>query len=109
MPNSVGAGDLLPDMQTPRHGGGVCFQMGLRCSLVTGGRTLPASNVPGRLLDDGHRQFRKPLAVLKCQVDIATEEGSMAARFWQRAAARKCRDRLHVHLKPVLSHCEPLT
>ena len=27
MPSFVGAGDLLPDMQTPRHGGGVCFQM----------------------------------------------------------------------------------
>jgi hypothetical protein len=83
---------------------------GLRCSLVTGRRTLPASNVPGRLLDDGHRQVSKPLAVLKRQVDIATDEGSMGSQeLWQRAAARKCRERLHVHLKPVLSHCEPLT
>ena len=66
---------------------------GLRCSLVTGGRTLPASNVPGRLLDDGHRQFSKPLAVLKRQVDIATDEGSMCSQeLWQRAAARKCRE-----------------
>src|SRR3954466_4312809 len=76
---------------------------GLRCSLVTGGRTLPASNVPSRLLDAGHRQFSTPLAVLKRQLDIATDEGSMGSqKLWQRAASRKCRERLHVHLKPVL-------
>ena len=53
-------------------------------SLVTGGRTLPASNVPSRLLDDGHRQFSKALAVLKRQLDIATDEGSMGSqKLWQ--------------------------
>ena len=80
-------------MQTPRARRGRLLSDGLRCSVVTGRRTLPASNVPGRLLDDGYRQFSKPLAVLKRQVDIATDEGSMGSQeLWQRAGGSSVRD-----------------